>query len=106
MKQIFYDPKTGQVMAEYRNCRYGGTAWQDKGYVEVEAPDEVTREHKVAIEAGKVVSFEQSRNPEQPIMPKRQPTETEVLAEALRSSGITIDMDAARQRLSSTGVKR
>ncbi len=82
MKQIFYDPKTGQVMAEYRNCKYGGTVWQDMGYVEAECEDDsVTRDHKVTVEGGNVASKRSFTNPEQPKI-EIEPSIEDILIEA------------------------
>jgi len=100
MKQIFYDPKTGQVMAEYLNCKYGGTVWQDRGYLAAICENgKTTRDHKVTIKDGKVASRRKSKNPDQPKV-EREPSIEEILVEA--GAVTKAQIEAARAKLRSS----
>lgn len=63
--QIFYNPEDGQVMAVYSG-RYTGTVWQSRGYLAAESSIPLTRDHRVTVSGGKVVSAEERVNSEQP----------------------------------------
>lgn len=89
MMQVWINPADGQVMAIYRGCKYTGTVWQERGFQEAEAPDNmrITRDHKVALRDGAVTAMETSPNPERPPPPK-QMTDIEKIE---RATGLPID---------------
>lgn len=105
MAQVFYDPaNSNQVMAVYQGCRYGGKVWQDRGFIEIEAPDGVTRDHRLIVSDGVVTGIVPAQNLEQPApSPLAPPSAQEVELRALADKlGVTItdtDRDAARDKI-------
>lgn len=99
--QIFIDPSTKQVMAVYKGCRADPSAWP--GCVEKYAPDNMpaSRDLKVTLDGeGEVTAWEASENPVKPAPRKKAPTPTEIIVEAAKAAGLTLDLEAAKQRLS------
>jgi len=69
--QFFFKKDTLQIDAVYRNCKTQSTVFKDPAtYMEVnvvDPPYEVTRNHKVILDAaGNVIGTEPSPNPVQP----------------------------------------
>lgn len=98
--QIFVDANN-QVMAVYKGCRGNPAAWP--GMTEADAPADMpaSRDLKVTVADGKVTGWEASENPVKPAVRARPPSTVDIIVEAAKAAGLTLDLEAAKQRLES-----
>ena len=94
---IFYDPIDGQVMATYSGGT-NSTVWEDRGFLRAHSNIHVTRNHRVVVEKGKVVSATPNPNPDQPVIPPA-PLTTEELYDILETKGVLVEGDRPRPKL-------
>ncbi len=80
---VFYDPADGQVMAVYSDDTTS-TVWTDRGFLKAASDIPVTRDHKVVVVGGEVISVMPSVNPEQP----SPPTNDEIYDQVIKTQKV------------------
>lgn len=96
-KIVFHHPD-GQVEAIYDGCR--PAPGSRDGLIEAVVPSDlkVTRDMRVTVKDGVVTAVEDNPNP---VQPQRilEPSTEAVILEAAKAAGLTLDLEAARERL-------